>query len=352
MKFKIDNYVLMNAVKMIAPFVPNKSPIASAECIYIEAKQDGCVWLRSFDPMGAACALFVNADVSQDGTAFVNAKTFVNILGKMDDRETEIDCDEKICNIAQGEAVFSLGVISDEYTKPNFVDGESIEIDGNEFVDLINGVAFAAASDQSVHRGIKFVSEMGTLTAVALDGYRMAIRTVAAQTEKEFIIPAKFLDDLRKVVSGKLKIFVDKKAARFQIDSFNITVPLLAGQFLDYQSAMPKACKTVVKMSKADIVRKLERIDIINAVRVPIVMEFKNSECKISTQNAVSAARDVVPCEIKGDELKIAFNSLYLLDALKRCDEEITLELNGAIAPAVMRGEGYYYLVLPVRVRE
>jgi DNA polymerase-3 subunit beta len=55
-----------------------------------------------------------------------------------------------------------------------------------------------------------------------------------------------------------------------------------------------------------------------------------------------------------GNEVTIAFNSKYILEFLKILDDEfITLYLNSAIAPCVIRSidsDEFLYLVLPVRI--
>ena len=62
-------------------------------------------------------------------------------------------------------------------------------------------------------------------------------------------------------------------------------------------------------------------------------------------------------CMIEGNvsELEIGFNSRYLLDALRACnDETVQISLKGALNPIVLtptEGDKYTYLVLPVRLK-
>ena len=56
----------------------------------------------------------------------------------------------------------------------------------------------------------------------------------------------------------------------------------------------------------------------------------------------------------EGDDLKMAFNSKYLLDVLGVIDTEaIEVELSGDISPAVIRPQGqddYLYVLMPMQI--
>ncbi len=58
----------------------------------------------------------------------------------------------------------------------------------------------------------------------------------------------------------------------------------------------------------------------------------------------------------EGNNLKIAFNSKYVLDVLKAVDEnEVDMRFNTAVSPCVVRNEGsdkFEYLILPVQMRD
>jgi len=57
---------------------------------------------------------------------------------------------------------------------------------------------------------------------------------------------------------------------------------------------------------------------------------------------------------VKGDDVQIAFNARYMLDALSVLDsEEVQLSFNGALQPGVIRPSGrddYLCIIMPVRV--
>lgn len=52
---------------------------------------------------------------------------------------------------------------------------------------------------------------------------------------------------------------------------------------------------------------------------------------------------------MSGDPLEIQFNPRLLSDALGVLDGEVRIDLEGPSAPAVLRAEGFLYLVMPMR---
>jgi len=57
---------------------------------------------------------------------------------------------------------------------------------------------------------------------------------------------------------------------------------------------------------------------------------------------------------VKGDDVQIAFNARYMLDALSALDsDEVILSFNGSLQPGVIRPVGsddYLCIIMPVRV--
>jgi len=350
MKFTTNE--MKDAAKVVGMFVPSKSPLPSAECIYIEAQTDGVVWLRTSDPMGAAAALMIHARVEEPGAAFVTAKTLNAVLGKMGD-EITVESDGKVCTITTGDTEVKMAVLSDDYKKPMHIDGKPVLISGQNFIDIVNGISFAAAADTSVHSGAKFEIYCGMLTAVCLDGFRMAVRSCAVDApDGEFIIPVRLLADLARIVDDEVKIYYNDKAVRIQSGILNITVPQLKGDYLKWKNAIPGAEKTIVTAAKKDLIAKLDLLNAVNDGKKPVVMQFNDSVCELSVQTVMSAIRDKIGVKMQGDAVTIGFNPKFIYEAVKAADEEIEIHLNGAISPITIKGDGFLYLVLPVKVKE
>lgn len=351
MKFSIEREIILDALKLIEGFIPSKSPVPSAECVFIEAQEDGCIWMRSADPWGAAASILIHANkVEQSGEAFLLARKLSALLPRMGTNVT-FDAD-KICTMKSGDTEINLMMITDDYNKPRHVDGECIEMTCEEFRNMVGGVSFAAGDDGKIHSGIKVTVDNGTLTMAALDGYRLAVRRCDTNaSDCAFVVPAKIMESVRKICAGELKIYHDKKAVRFQTNGMNITVPQLMGDFLNYASAFPADVKTRVNGTKNFFLQKIDLLTCINDEKKPIILKFENGVCEFSITTAVTAIKDSLPVHMEGENVTVGINARYIYDAIKNGDEEFTIKLNGANSALVFCGENFDNLVLPVRVK-
>ena len=63
---------------------------------------------------------------------------------------------------------------------------------------------------------------------------------------------------------------------------------------------------------------------------------------------------DQIEATVEGEELEVAFNSKYLLDAVSACPgPEQKLYFSGSLSPTLIKpveGEGLEYIVMPIRI--
>src|SRR4029079_171639 len=63
----------------------------------------------------------------------------------------------------------------------------------------------------------------------------------------------------------------------------------------------------------------------------------------------------VLKTEVSGDEVKVAFNSYYLLDGMSTFkDEYLELKVSGPLTPTLLKSkadDSFIYIVMPVKVQ-
>ncbi|MEG1774793.1 MAG: DNA polymerase III subunit beta, partial [Oscillospiraceae bacterium] len=142
-----------------------------------------------------------------------------------------------------------LGIPSDEFPEfPKLGDAAEVTLPQPLLRSMIEQTIFAVSQSDSkpVHTGSLFEIEAdGTFSLVSVDGYRLALRRekVAPDSPMRFVVPGRALNEISRVLSdteGEVSIRVSKKHAIVKIGSFEIFTRLLEGDFLDYQSAIPK----------------------------------------------------------------------------------------------------------------
>jgi DNA polymerase-3 subunit beta len=64
---------------------------------------------------------------------------------------------------------------------------------------------------------------------------------------------------------------------------------------------------------------------------------------------------DEIACDIDGQNMEIAFNPRYLIDALRAVDEDkLTIKFTTPLSPCIIRSmetDSFKYLILPLRIR-
>ena len=231
--------------------------------------------------------------------------------------------------------------------------------------EMIEKTIYAVSQDDKkpAHTGELFVIEPGSLTIVALDGYRLAIiqREVECTRDIRIIIPAKTLQELLKIMGGAdddVKIDANRRYVVFTSNGYTIMSRLIEGDFLNYESVIPKDRKTRVTVECKNFIDTIERASLIITERLknPLRISFAEDRVTVRCQTPLGKVVDeFAPVSMEGDTVEIGFNNRYLLDALRfsKC-EKMVLEINGPLSPVKLLpedGKDFIYLVLPVRFK-
>ena len=224
---------------------------------------------------------------------------------------------------------------------------------------------YAVSQDEKkpAHTGELFAIDPDKLTVVALDGYRLAIiqREVECTRDIRIIIPAKTLQELLKIMGGAdddVKIDANRRYVVFTSNGYTIMSRLIEGDFLNYESVIPKDRKTRVTVECKSFIDTIERASLIITERLknPLRISFAEDRVTVRCQTALGKVVDeFAPVSMEGDAVEIGFNNRYLLDALRfsKC-EKMVLEINGPLSPVKLLpedGKDFIYLVLPVRFK-
>lgn len=85
-----------------------------------------------------------------------------------------------------------------------------------------------------------------------------------------------------------------------------------------------------------------------------IKLELEENKMVITSNSQLGMVREELNIILQGDNLKIAFNSKYLIDVLRIMDEEeIVLKFSSSVSPCIIKNkikDNCTYLVLPVRL--
>jgi len=365
MKIICNTELLNEACQNVQRVVSSKTSIPAMEGILMKA-ENGTLSLTGYD-LEVGINTSMEVKIEEEGSIVLNARILCDILRRLPADQVRIEADERqLCVIRCGEVEYKLvGISAEEYPELPTVSGaQPVVIDSEILGDMVRQTIFAVSTNEMkiVHTGIKFEIQLGQLRLIAVDGFRLAIRTEDIDYNGDnlsFIVPAKTLSEVVKLLGDGevVELNVAKRHIIFKIGSYSIVSRLLDGDFLDYNAAIPKKFSTTVRVDVKTIVDSIERTSLLitDRLKSPLRCVFDANTIKISATTSLGTANDRIPATVEGDRVEIGFNNRFLLDAFRASStEEVKVMLNGPLSPITIvppEGESFLYLVLPVRLR-
>ena len=368
MKFSCETYLLRQAVNVASRCAASKSPVPALEGLLLEA--GGNIRVTGYDLKKGVYTTF-QADVAETGAIVLNARLFGNIVNSLSDGIVTVQTEGIKATITCGAAEFSLlGTESGEYPELPAVDRQNaVTIPQNTLSKMIRQTIFAVSDNESrpIYTGSLFEIEGQTLTVVAVDGYRLAMRKETVDKNNledcSFVVPAAALNDAEKLCSDTddgVDITVGTKHISFAVGDTVLVSRRLEGEFLNYKKSVPTEFSINFTVSRDDFMKAVSRVSLIidEKTKNPLRLYVQRDNITIRCRTAVGEGEDGCAVKTEGEpSLVIGFNNRYLLDALKAAPaEEIKMGLNSASAPGVIYpadGSGSFtYMILPVRLRE
>ena len=367
MRFTCEKSMLVQGLNIAGRTVAQKSSLSVIEGILCKAGLG--LSLTGYN-METAITYEIEAEVADPGQCILPAKLFGDIIRRLPEGPvTVVVSDDYKVSIRAGYASFTISAESaEDYPElPDVNSGRPIRIPQTKLKELISGTIFAVSENQGrpIHTGVKFEVTDTSITAIAVDGFRLARRTYHPEegTERElsFVVPAAGLKEVEKIVADvedMASFTLGTKHILFQIGKATLVCRLLEGEFLDWRKVVPSNCPIKLVANVGELASSVERVGLIvsEKYKSPVRCIFSHNELLMRTNTTIGAAED--KCSLAGDgkELEIGFNVRYLADALKVVpSEEVTLELTNSLSPIVLTPVDdkfdFAYMVLPVRIK-
>ena len=366
MKFTCEKNQLVSAISVASRTVAQKSAISGLEGILIRAGVK--VMLTGYN-LETGITVSVDADIQETGACVMPARLFFDIVRKLPDDTVSIQVDESFkVSIKGGISSFTITALSaDDYPELPDVDSEKgIRVPQNELKAMISGTIFAVSENQArpIHTGVLFEVDNDSITSVAVDGYRLALRRYLPEESLErtlkFVAPAAALKEVEKILGDTddpATFYPGSKHILFTIGDATLVCRILEGEFLDWRRVLPQNNPVKLVGNVSRLTDSIERVGLVisEKLKSPVRRKVGDNAAEVRTVSTIGEAYDVCPIAGDGKDLEIGFNCKYLLDALRAVpDSECTLEMINGLSPIVLNpteGNRYSYMVLPVRLK-
>lgn len=364
MKIVCQQQDLSKALNTVQKAVTNRTTIPILKGILLETTDDNILRLSASD-LDLSIEKKIKVETKIKGSVVVSAKLFTDIIRKLPEGEIQLEVEENNVIIKSYHSEFNIiGQKPEDFPKiNNALTNNFMDINKELFKNMIKQTAFSASIDESrgIITGVLIEIEKENLNMIALDGFRMAVRkeNIKSKINKKIIIPARILMEIHKILTDQeeenILIDFNDKNIVIKADSTIISSRLLEGEYINYKEIIPKNHNCIVKVNREELYDSIERASIL-AMGKNNLIKIKIDENKmiINSRSEEGKVYEEVTIQRDGEGLEIGFNSKYILDILRNIDdEEIYFEFISNISPCLIKptkGEGFEYLILPVRI--
>lgn len=361
---------IIKALNSVVKGVASKTTMPILEGILIQTN-DNEIKLTTYD-LELGIEYTMQCEVIEQGSTVVNAMMFTEIIRKLPDSEIHININENnLLTIECEGALYKLATMNpDEFPElPKIEIENSIELEQSALKNMIKKTIFAVSTEENrpIFTGCLFEIKNNKLNVVAIDGFRLALRTInlpVPVNDFKAVIPAKTLNEVNKILTESfeiVKIGVSKNQAVFEMENCKIVTRILDGEFLNYSSVIPSNWQTRVRVEKNSLQNSFERISLISSSSIekekkyPVKVKIDIGKLTIFCTNQTGDAKEEVYIFTEGKNLDVGFNPKYFLDSLKAIDEEeIYVEFGTNVSPCLIKSvdnNDYVYMILPIRLK-
>ncbi len=335
MKFQVNKDVLSEAVSFAVRLLPQRTTLPILGGILIEADANA-LRLSVFDYEVSAQAEIV-AKVEDSGRVLVSGRLLSEIASKLPNAPVEFSTDGSKVIVSCGSTKFSLLTMPvEEYPTLPEIPAISGTITGEAFAHAVQQVAVAASKDDvtPVLTGVQIEAGEKTLSFVATDRYRVALREVAwvsnaGSAGQVALVPAKTLQEVAKTFGnqGEISISIaksdDREMIAFKANNRSVTTLLLKGNFPPVKSLFPTDIDNYAVITTQDLIESTRRVALVLERESPLRYSFNDGDVKLeATGNETAQASESISAELAGKEITVSLKPQFLIDGLSGLHSE------------------------------
>ncbi|MEW6420015.1 MAG: DNA polymerase III subunit beta [Nitrospirota bacterium] len=307
-------------------------------------------------------------EVEKEGKLCIPARKLFEIVKEADEDLSFESAGDQWLEVKSGNSNFKLACLpADEFPAwPEIGEAEDILLEAETLLDMIEKTIYSAGDTDHKYtlNGLLFHlrPDKGRLRLVGTDGHRLAAVSKQIETgvkeERQLIVSKKAVSEVRRLLgmAEKVRISMGKNHALFSVGNVQFLTRLIEGTYPDYERVIPKTNGKKVSIERDAFMKTLNRVSVMSKETSHAVrLDLAENLITLSSSNPnLGKAKDEVAADYKGDELTIAFNARYLLDALKvMASEKVILELEDPLSPTLLIDEKdreWKYVVMPIRI--
>ena len=313
---------------------------------------------------------WVGAKVDKDGAVTCPARLLSEYTTTNTDKTINMELKETTLHLESDHFKANIkGIEASEFPLiPEVKEGISLEVAASELKEGIAKTVFSCAVDETrpVLAGVCLKIADSKMKLIATDSYRLAEKNInlLKKETKNFsiIVPQRTMAEVGRLLDDaveNVEIKVGENQVYFKLGPTEVVSRLVEGTYPDYEQIIPKTVKTKVEIDRFGFTNAIKMASFFareSANNVKLVIKKPKTLQIVAVSPQLGDNISELEGVVEGEELEIAFNAKFILDALSVIDKpKIALELAGNLSAGIIRPAGdkdYLYLVMPLRMDE
>ncbi|MER5363598.1 DNA polymerase III subunit beta [Streptomyces sp. NPDC002785] len=348
MEFRIERSALTDAVAWAARVLPTRSPVPVLGGLLLEAA-DGRLRISGLD-YEASARIEVEAETVRAGRVLVMGRRLLDVCRVLPEGAVECAVEGSRFSLTSDSARFGLSVLPfDDYPALPALPEVLGAVDAEEFAAAVAHVTVAAGRDDTlpILTGIRLALDGDTMTLAATDRYRFAVRTLLWKPGKDgvsadVVVSARRLTEIARSFgrAGMVQLALDGGSVGFELAGMRTTVRLLDGRLPRHDKLFAMVAAFSAVTDRAPLVEAVKRVAVVAEGGSPLQLTFSGDSLLLQAGYEDDVASQRLPAVLDGtDELTVAFNPSYLMDALASFDAPVVrFDLMGPGQRAMVTG--------------
>ena len=364
MEVVLDRDAFLKGLQMVQNIVEPRQTLPILANVLIETESE-TIRLTATD-LEVGARVTVPARVASKGSITISARKLAEIVKELPATSVTLKVgDNSAVSLRCGGVSYKLvGLAADDF--PPVVPASSatwLTLEAKGLREMLTHTSFAVSHDETRYalNGVLFVIQAKEMRVVATDGHRLAIATRGlAQTATPVtgIVPRKAIAEIQRVLGAgeEVQIAITENQFVLQMPNFVMTARLIEGQFPNYEAVIPKGHPGKLPLSRPALISALRRVSVMAEERnKPVKLTLSPTSLKLSASSSeLGEAEEALTVDYAGEEVAIAFNSRYVIEALSPMeDDAIVFEFKDALSPGVIKtadDDGYRCVIMPMRI--
>ncbi len=284
-----------------------------------------------------------------------------------DDSTIKLSFKDNALLINSGKSRFTLRTLpADEYPlfdESNYLN--QINIDKDVLSKSFSKTLFCMAQQDVRYylNGLMMEIVEGVLQTVASDGHRLALAKNTIENESQsiaqVIVPRKAAQELLRLMekhTGAVDIKFAKNSIKFILGDVQLNAKLIDGRFPDFNNVVPDESKHRFTINRQSFKSALSRVSILSNEKYKgIRLDLSSQLMTINANNPEQdEAEEEVVIDYDSDEMRMGFNSSYLMDALNAIESDDVLvsftDTNSSCLLENPSDKSSRFVIMPMRI--